>query len=417
MMRWIVAGLVLALGLIVAPGWLWVAGWAVGVAVAASGSGGAGSALRAAGWSALWGMGGLVLARWAGASPVALWRIALWAPWLSALRESVEVSEARRWAIARGIPRWLIELVDRMRWHGELFRRELGLRREAALLRGALTGPHRLRVWAWSAVLKRAVGGALERAWRAEELMSLRAGHKEREGGAGEAPVVELRGVSRRYEDGCAPLDGVSVALGAGEWVALVGRAGEGKTTLLRVMAGLEAPDMGEVWHFGEQARGVDPGGRVGMLCQDPDAHFMAATALEDVAWGLEASGLGASAAVEEARGWLERVGLGEAAQRRPIERLSGGERRRAAAAGVLARRPALLLLDEPTSGLDGKSARALLAAIEEAAGEAAVVYVTHDVGMLPGRVGRVWALEAGALVLDAPSVSAAWAAHRARLI
>jgi hypothetical protein len=101
-----------------------------------------------------------VLAGWAGTSPVALWRIALWAPWLSALRESVEVSEARRWAIARGVPRWIIELVDRMRWHGELFRRELGLRREAALLRGALTGPHRLRVWAWSAVLERAVGWA-----------------------------------------------------------------------------------------------------------------------------------------------------------------------------------------------------------------------------------------------------------------
>ncbi len=389
-------------GLLSAPGAWWAALGALGVALVWRGAGpraAARAALAAGGWCA----GALVAGALGDAPPDALWRVALWTPWLLWLRMRMDAAALRAWALRRGAPPWLVELVDRMAWHGALIGQELALRREAALMRGAFDGPRRWR--AWLSVVERAAEGALERAWRAEELRALRCGARGQQEEA-VAEIAALEAVWVEHEDGCSPLRGVSARVGAGEWIALVGASGEGKTTLLRALAGLQAPSAGRVWRFGEPCVGVDRRGRVGLLCQDPDAHFMAATAREDVAWGLIAAGMEADAAGAEASRWLDRMGISGAAQVRPIERLSGGERRRAAAAGVLARRPALLLLDEPTGGLDAANARRLEAQIEASCGDAAVLWVTHDLGRLPARVSRIWMLDQGALRFDgAPDV------------
>ncbi len=172
-------------------------------------------------------------------------------------------------------------------------------------------------------------------------------------------PLLQLAGIALTF-GGHPVLDGVDLAVSAGERVCLVGRNGSGKSTLLKIAAGLIEPDRG--------TRFVQPGALVRYLPQEPDLSGYA-TALDYVE-----SGLGPADDPHRARYFLEQLGLdgGE-----DPARLSGGEARRAALARVLAPAPDILLLDEPTNHLDLPAIEWLEGQL--AAGRGALVLISHD--------------------------------------
>jgi len=166
----------------------------------------------------------------------------------------------------------------------------------------------------------------------------------------------------------------------------LVGESGSGKTTALRLLAGLLMPDEGKieldsaVYYHSKRNVFVPPEKRsVGYVAQDY-ALFPHLTALENVAFGLRASGSGASLARRRARTMLERLEIGDLAARRPSQ-LSGGQRQRAALARALVLEPRLLLLDEPLAALDLSTRRVVRAELAKllAALPCITVYVTHS--------------------------------------
>ncbi|MBI1777948.1 MAG: ABC transporter ATP-binding protein [Proteobacteria bacterium] len=167
-------------------------------------------------------------------------------------------------------------------------------------------------------------------------------------------------------------LAGVNLEVADAQFVSLVGPSGSGKSSILRAVAGLQAPQAGKV----DLAVGRDA---VGILFQD-DALLPWRTARENVMLGLRIRGAGDAAAASEADAWLARLGLTGFEERYP-RHLSGGQRKRVALAQVLALRPRLLLMDEPFASLDAivrhRVTHDLLNLVE---GEGiSVLLVTHD--------------------------------------
>ena len=212
------------------------------------------------------------------------------------------------------------------------------------------------------------------------------------------APIA-LDGLSVA-RDGVAVLTEVSLALGAGERLAVVGANGAGKTTLLRAIVGLERAAAGRIALFGEVCAGerdfrrARP--RIGFLFQDSDDQLFCPTVLEDVAFGPLNSGLADAEARAVAGETLERLGIGHLGGR-VTHRLSGGEKRLVCLAGLLAMRPEVLLLDEPTNGVDAEGGARLRAALRDYTG--AMVLVSHDDGFVAELATRALLLEGGRLV------------------
>jgi putative spermidine/putrescine transport system ATP-binding protein len=196
------------------------------------------------------------------------------------------------------------------------------------------------------------------------------------EAGAG---VLALNGVTRRFGEFTA-VDNISVEVGPGELLALVGASGSGKTTTLRIAAGYEQPDAGTVTLGGSDITRVPPERRgFGMVFQHY-ALFPHMPVEENVAFGLEARRVSKAERLEQARGALAAVGLAGAGDR-AIQSLSGGEQQRVALARALVIEPRALLLDEPLSNLDPTLRQAMrddLRAMLRRVGVPAL-FVTHD--------------------------------------
>jgi ABC-type Fe3+/spermidine/putrescine transport system ATPase subunit len=191
--------------------------------------------------------------------------------------------------------------------------------------------------------------------------------------------TLALNGITRRFGDFTA-VDDISVEVGPGELLALVGASGSGKTTTLRIAAGYEVPDAGTVTLGGADITRVPPERRgFGMVFQHY-ALFPHMPVEQNVGFGLEARGVGKSERLEKARAALASVGL-EGAGGRPIQSLSGGEQQRVALARALVIEPRALLLDEPLSNLDPtlrQTMRDDLRAMLRRVGVPAL-FVTHD--------------------------------------
>ena len=219
-------------------------------------------------------------------------------------------------------------------------------------------------------------------------------------------PVIELRAVDLSLGRGAARvhiLKSISLDIGKGEAVGLVGPSGSGKSTLLMCMAGLERPDAGSVRVDGTALETLDEdalarfrGARIGIVFQS--FHLIPTmTALENVSIPLELAGR--RDAFARARRELEAVGLGARLSHYPAQ-LSGGEQQRVALARALAPDPAILVADEPTGNLDaatGESIMALMFALKRDRG-ATLVLVTHD-SALAARCDRTVKLGSGQVV------------------
>ncbi len=199
----------------------------------------------------------------------------------------------------------------------------------------------------------------------------------------------------------------VSLTIGRGEAVGIVGASGSGKSTLLMIMAGLERPDKGEVEIDGmklgamnEDALARFRGQRIGIVFQS-FLLIPTMTALENVAAPLELAG--ASDAKARARVELEQVGLGDRLSHYPAQ-LSGGEQQRVALARALCPRPSLLIADEPTGNLDEATGRAIIDLLFDLPSRhgATLALVTHDAA-LAARCDRVVRMRSGKVEEPAP--------------
>ncbi len=222
-------------------------------------------------------------------------------------------------------------------------------------------------------------------------------------------PVLEMRHLTKRYaRTGTPAVADLSLTLAQGELLAILGPSGCGKTTTLRLLAGFERPDSGEVWVAGRKVSG---GGawsppekrRIGMVFQDY-ALFPHLTAAQNIAFGLRSlSGRERNSRVAEL---LEVVGLAELGHRYPHQ-LSGGQQQRVALARALAPRPAAILLDEPFNSLDASSRAYMRAEVREILRRenTAAILVTHDQAEAFALADRVAVLNMGKLEqVDTPT-------------
>jgi putative ABC transport system ATP-binding protein len=221
-------------------------------------------------------------------------------------------------------------------------------------------------------------------------------------------PIVRAAGLTKQVFAGTASLtilSDVSVEIGRGEAVAILGASGSGKTTLLALLAGLDVPTSGSVHIDGVDLFALDEDGRARLRRQRVGFVFQsfqllpALTALENVILPLELAGR--ADARERAANWLERVGLGPRIGHYPRQ-LSGGEQQRVAVARAFAADPQLLFADEPTGNLDPATGEEIIGLMFELnrVAQTTLLLVTHD-ELLARRCPRRIGLVAGRLTYD----------------
>ncbi|HKO60939.1 MAG TPA: ABC transporter ATP-binding protein [Pyrinomonadaceae bacterium] len=222
-------------------------------------------------------------------------------------------------------------------------------------------------------------------------------------------PILETRDVSKLYTMGTSSvnaLDGVSISVNEGEFVAIQGTSGSGKSTLLNMIGGLDHPTSGEVLFdskplgpFTKKEMARYRRFSVGMIFQNFNL-IPTMTAAENVRLALAFGGLRGPERRRRASELLERVGLGDRLEHRPSE-LSGGEQQRVAIARALANNPKVLLADEPTGNLDSTRAHELLALLRQMvdSDSLTILMVTHDRELASSFADRIILMKDGKVV------------------
>lgn len=196
--------------------------------------------------------------------------------------------------------------------------------------------------------------------------------------------VVSLKNVSFHYENHSDyALDNVSLDIYEGEWLAIVGHNGSGKSTMAKLLNGLQFPQQGEITVCGDRLNEEsiwDVRKKLGMVFQNPDNQFVGTTVQDDVAFGLENHGVPRDEMIFRVGDSLKKVKMDLFLNQEP-HHLSGGQKQRVAIAGVLALRPTIIILDEATSMLDPKGREEVLETVRALKEEKSltVISITHD--------------------------------------
>lgn len=218
--------------------------------------------------------------------------------------------------------------------------------------------------------------------------------------------VLAAEDVVFSYGGGSAALDGISLRIARGEFVALIGQNGSGKTTLAKCLNGLLVPQRGMVRLHDTDIRRVPLAQRaaqVGYVFQDPDQQLFAATVREEVAFALVTLGYPPDDVERRVRRVLTAVGLEGVADRDPFL-LGKGERQRLAVAALLALEPEVLILDEPTTGLDFPEQQRMLALLAELhRGGLTLVVITHSPWVVAETAARGVVVRGGRIAFDGP--------------
>lgn len=229
--------------------------------------------------------------------------------------------------------------------------------------------------------------------------------------GTHRVPIVQVQSVSYHYGstgDGAGrAISDVTLEIGHGELIALVGQNGSGKSTLARHVNGLLKPCSGRVLVHGVDKREV-PIHRlaryVGYAFQNPDDQLFAATVVEDISFGPRNVGHDPAEVERRAGMVIEQLGLGGVAGHHPFL-LNRSTRRLVALAGVLALTPDVLVVDEPTDGLDAWAVDRVQAVVRHhVADGGAVLLISHDMGFVAATANRVVILRGGRVVADGPT-------------
>ena len=218
--------------------------------------------------------------------------------------------------------------------------------------------------------------------------------------------MIRCRGLVHVYPSGTRALDGIDLAIAAGEGVAIVGQNGSGKSTLARHWNGLLRPTAGDVEIEGRTTIGrrvADLARTVGLVFQDPDRQIFAGRVRTEVAFGARNVGLrdaAVSAAVDAA---LEAVGLAGSDELNPYD-LGFSRRKLLALASILAMGTPVVVLDEPTTGQDARGAQRVRDVVDRLSAEGrTVVAISHDMRFVAETFRRVVVMAAGRIVLDGP--------------
>ena len=225
---------------------------------------------------------------------------------------------------------------------------------------------------------------------------------------------IEVKDLDHIYSQGLpyetTALSGISFAVEAGEFVAIIGHTGSGKSTLVQHLNGLLKPTSGTVTADGvdineKGQRSLELRHRIGMVFQYPEYQLFEETVLKDVCFGPKNQGLDEAQCIERAKDALRLVDIDpeEKGESSPFS-LSGGEKRRVAIAGVLAMEPEVLILDEPTAGLDPKGHRDILSMIARIRRERrlTVIWISHNMDNVAELADRVLVMDRGKLIMDA---------------
>ena len=216
-------------------------------------------------------------------------------------------------------------------------------------------------------------------------------------------PALRFDGVTFSY-GAVAVLRGLSFSIAPGERVALLGKNGAGKSTVVRLITGLERPGEGTVWVGDWNTRDCVPeqlARRVGSVFQHADQQLFARTVREDVSFGPRALGVGEQEVERRTDRALSDLDLTAHARHHPYD-LPPALRKLAALAGALALEPGLLVLDEPTIGLDrALRARVTRALLDRSAGGVALLVITHDLTFAAETLERGLVLDRGSLACD----------------
>ena len=191
---------------------------------------------------------------------------------------------------------------------------------------------------------------------------------------------LELKEIKKSFTEGEAVLDNISLEISKGEFITLLGSSGCGKTTTLRIIAGLEQPDAGSVWLDGREVTGLEPNQRDVNTVFQNYALFPHMNVAENIGYGLKLKKVPKSEIRKKVSRMLELVQLEGYEKRKPSE-LSGGQKQRVAIARALVNNPKILLLDEPLGALDLQLRRAMQIELKHLQKKLGItfIYITHD--------------------------------------
>lgn len=223
---------------------------------------------------------------------------------------------------------------------------------------------------------------------------------------------ITLEHVNYIYSPGTAyekrALNDISLEIGQGQFVGIIGHTGSGKSTLIQHLNGLMKATSGDILYDGQSiyAEGYDMRklrSQVGLVFQYPEHQLFEVDVISDVCFGSKNQGLSEEESEKNAREALELVGFPEKYYKQSPFELSGGQKRRVAIAGVLAMKPKVLILDEPTAGLDPKGRDEILDQIAKLHKETGmtVVLVSHSMEDVARYVDRIIVMNKGEKMLD----------------